>query len=267
MLWSNTDSSRKFVDLIKKSSSKWANWTPPNLIEVGDYGRINKKSGAFQREGNIYHEPSLKYITDQFPKQRCEPMDEFIASSSNVKQCVFGMGADIGVYDIAETSFKAQWQFDSSRGALLVMIKPRMTVLPNELLNACIGNELLERKTVVVEVFSCPAYAMYLSNKKITTVGLALKVDTSDVAAAQLDTLWRSNITSGMFQKAYRREERYTPLFDIREVRKADKRRDSTGQDNRKVDRWDDVEVPWGDLDEDGQEEVDESSDESGSDL
>lgn len=34
MWFARKEASRKYVDLIKEASSKWANWDPPNAIEV-----------------------------------------------------------------------------------------------------------------------------------------------------------------------------------------------------------------------------------------
>jgi len=54
-MFHSTESSRKYIDLIYTASSKWANWDPPKQIKVGDYGKINKKTGAFEKEDNIYN--------------------------------------------------------------------------------------------------------------------------------------------------------------------------------------------------------------------
>ncbi|KAF9221217.1 hypothetical protein BS17DRAFT_785511 [Gyrodon lividus] len=43
--------SRKFINLILTA----ANWDPPADIKVGDYGTINRATGSFEWEGNIYN--------------------------------------------------------------------------------------------------------------------------------------------------------------------------------------------------------------------
>ena len=59
----------------------------------------------------------------------------------------------------------SQWKFDKSRGALLVMDRPETTVIADQLLTALIGVENLLGRCLVTEVFSCPGYVLYLSNK------------------------------------------------------------------------------------------------------
>ena len=96
--------SRKFIDLIRDVSSKWANWDPPNQIkvsifrspsggtqlhyhsQVGDYGTINKETGQFEVDGNIYEDPSIVNLTAAHPPLQTCPENSFIASSSGVKR-------------------------------------------------------------------------------------------------------------------------------------------------------------------------------------
>ena len=37
---------------------------------MGDYGTINKKSGLFEKEGNIYHDELIPDITTKYPPQK-----------------------------------------------------------------------------------------------------------------------------------------------------------------------------------------------------
>ncbi|KAH8110086.1 hypothetical protein DFH11DRAFT_1623495 [Phellopilus nigrolimitatus] len=61
------NASRKFVDLIHDVSNKYANLDPPQLIQAGDYGKINNETGQFDREGNIYHNESLAELAGKTP--------------------------------------------------------------------------------------------------------------------------------------------------------------------------------------------------------
>lgn len=81
--WERKFASRKFVDLIWKSSSKWAVWDPASvnitvspappqrtdmltLRQIGDYGRVDKETGCFEREGNIFRRPELADIVNGY---------------------------------------------------------------------------------------------------------------------------------------------------------------------------------------------------------
>jgi hypothetical protein len=60
------DAERQFVDLIFRTSKKYASWDPEVPVAVGDYGRITqgktglafwrKKQGIFLKDGNIYED-------------------------------------------------------------------------------------------------------------------------------------------------------------------------------------------------------------------
>lgn len=64
-------------------------------------------------------------------------------------------------------SLKGEWQFQNGkRGALLVMVKPRATILPRDiLLNTLWAIKELDGKELVTEITTCPAYALYLSDQ------------------------------------------------------------------------------------------------------
>jgi len=68
---------------------------------------------------------------------------------------------------LAEASIQGQWAFGSTRGALLLMAHPRSSyILGDTLLKHLIKVKALKDMFLVTEVFSCPAYSLYLSNKR-----------------------------------------------------------------------------------------------------
>lgn len=70
------------------------------------------------------------------------------------------------VATLGKASIKGAWKFDKTRGALLVLTKPRITSLPsNSILKKLVKVPILLRIYLVTEVVKCPAYALYLSNK------------------------------------------------------------------------------------------------------
>ncbi|KAH9007496.1 hypothetical protein EDB84DRAFT_1553914, partial [Lactarius hengduanensis] len=83
---------RKFVDLINEATFKWANWDPPRVIQ---------KSGELKVEGNIFTHPEIWHIAQDYPVLRR-----------------LDIQADVG----------ARWQFNTKRGAILLMHKPRYSV-------------------------------------------------------------------------------------------------------------------------------------------
>ncbi|KAH8103697.1 hypothetical protein DFH11DRAFT_1734619 [Phellopilus nigrolimitatus] len=253
--WSEKEASRKFVDLIRRSSSWWANWNPSIQITAGDYGEIDFKSGQFMKEGNIYtsSDKSIADLAAQF-----EPASEAVL--------------DHDVAGFANAYLKGQWQFNHSRGAFLIMHMPRLTRVPDEFLAESLSRGLLKGRTLVTHVYSCPAYALYLSNKTNETVSIALAADVPSIVApgvspgAGIGTKWVDNGTAGLLQKGYNDEAVFVPLYSIRKIAKRKIRRESFDENAPVGDFWANVEAPWGFLDDDGEEEVIEYMDESDSD-
>lgn len=60
---------------------------------------------------------------------------------------------------------ESQWQFNSKRGAVLLMHKPRTTRVPDGFFAESIHIPILRNKCVVNQVWDCPGYFMYLSGK------------------------------------------------------------------------------------------------------
>ncbi|KAI5117379.1 hypothetical protein M0805_001922 [Coniferiporia weirii] len=264
------EASRKFIDLIMRVSSKWANWDPSDVIQAGDYGTIDEQSGAFERQGNIYRDNAFSELAAQYPAMLGAVIEEYTVNSSNARKR--NVTADFHVNGVAlgDASIKGQWQFDGTRGALLIMHKARMTIVPNEFLAKTVDldfvKEMLKEKPLklVSQVFSCPAYALYLSNKSHETVGIALRADVPTVVApgvsagAGVDTKWSAEGVSGLFHKGHDHEASFTPLYVVKEIKAPSlgRRRDSSDPNVPTSDHWADVDVPWGFLDEDGEEEA-----------
>ncbi|KAH8105755.1 hypothetical protein DFH11DRAFT_1277139 [Phellopilus nigrolimitatus] len=262
--WTKKEASRKFIDLIRRSSSWWANWNPSIQITAGDYGEIDIKSGQFVKEGNIYtsSDESIAGLAAQFQLVPEAALDKYIINSSSAKQCELGADINVNVADFAEASLKGQWKFNESRGALLIMHVPRITRVPDEFLAESLGRGLLKGKTLVTHVYSCPAYALYLSNKTSETVSIALVADVpSNVApsvspGAGIGTKWVGDGTAGLLQKGYNDEAVFVPLYSIKKITKRKIRRESFDENAPTGDFWANVEAPWGFLDDDGEEEV-----------
>ncbi|KAF7427960.1 hypothetical protein PC9H_007177 [Pleurotus ostreatus] len=220
--------SRKYVDLIYGVSSKWANWDPPKKLEPGDFGVIDSGSGQFEKEGNIYvdlaADETVCQIVSRYPPARLPSRDQYIISSSKVRQLELSADVHANVGDVVGGAFKGQWKFDKSRGALLVMDRPETTVIADQLLTALIGVEKLRGRYLITEVFSCPGYVLYLSNKSNETIGISLQADgvlpSAVSPGAQFDSAWICEGGTGLFQKAYREEACFTPLYQAKTIRK-----------------------------------------------
>lgn len=276
--------SRKFIDLIFQSSSKWANWDPPITIKVGHYGTIDRKTGVLRVDGNIYDETFQESLKQQglmidLSHPSCQPIkgaveEDMIMSSIGVKRGDVSLTPQISALDLASASFKAEFQFrEGRRGAVLVMHKPQQEYIPQgRVLSIIYEARQLKDKYIVSSTFTCPGYYLYLSNKSGEKVTLALTANAPVAAAigvsagggASVD--WWTDAQAAFLRKAFDKagQYRYTPLFDLRR-RQHWFERTFRGVEEHPTedDLWLDCPPPWDPLDEDGNEDtVCEESDE-----
>ncbi|KAJ6604910.1 hypothetical protein B0H10DRAFT_2077692 [Mycena sp. CBHHK59/15] len=264
--------SRKYIDLIHAVSSKWASWDPPHPIKVGDYGTIDKDTGRFERDGNIYEDPSTATLAADHPPESAAPDEKMVITSETEQKRDFSFGPQVNIPGIAEASIKGQWKFKTGKtGALLVMAEPRSSFIhASVLLQKLVDIPALKDKYIVTETVACHAYSMYLSSKSEGTVSLAL-LATSPIpvtplisAGGEIGGSWWSETGAGVFRHGCAPPETYsfTPLFVLKRVRKKGfipyRGTPSTQEAD---DLWEDAESPWKPLDEVGEEEPFEDTD------
>ncbi|KAI0308605.1 hypothetical protein OF83DRAFT_1160537 [Amylostereum chailletii] len=276
-MFTKSTSSRKYIDLIKEASSKWASWDPPNPIVAGDFGVVERATGEFVRGGNIYTHPVVAALAALHPPTASAALDTHIVSTFHARKRDLTLGVSVEIAGLADAAVKAEFGFDSKRGALLVMHKPRTTRVPPEFLRAVTASSAataaLQGKALVTEAFACPAFVLYLSNKAGETLRLVLR-DVMPIphvpglsAGPDIAAGWWTDGGTGVLQQAYGAEYDFYPLFQLKTVRKPavwDIRRNGEVLEDPDAFRWVDVETPWEDLDSDG-EEIEDRPYESGS--
>src|SRR5713101_5564323 len=71
--------------------------------------------------------------------------------------------------DLRDVIYKRQWKFRDDRGAFLVLHHVRKISIPTSFLDMALKAENplpeIRTKNVVTNIWSCPSFAMYLSNK------------------------------------------------------------------------------------------------------
>ncbi|KAG1748137.1 hypothetical protein EDB19DRAFT_1684483 [Suillus lakei] len=239
----DTAASRKFIDLIRQASSKWANCDPSVRIKVGDYGTIDDETGELDVEGNIYDEGFQTLLDNQdlninLSEPSCQPRkggrdDNFFISSSGVKRGDFSVKPEMSFLNLASVSVKAEFQFqEGKRGAVLVMHMPQQEYIPRgKVLNRIHKAVELHDKYLVTSTFTCPGYYIYLSNKSGERISLALTASPIGVTtdgeasvdwwtdARTEDPLdWWTDAQAAFLRKAFDKagQYRYTPLYALK---------------------------------------------------
>jgi len=264
--------SRKYIDLIRKADTKWANWDPslPHP-EVGDYGTVDRETGLFEKDGSVYDldDPLREHFPDmgKYPPEDAIPDDQLRIHTNNARQVDFSVGPQISIVGLADASLKEKWKFSSRRGALLIMVKPRHTFIPPGCLGQLARVEELADKRLVTNVVRCPAYALYLSSNDGDELALALtaNVPVPSVpglsAGGAIGGSWWSSASSGILKTGGHLGNTYdyTPLFVLKEIQKphwwaARARRGISPSPHNGDNLWANAQVPWDMLDENGNE-------------
>lgn len=257
------NAARKYIDLIRQSTAKWANWDPPIPIQVGAYGRLNTESGELDIEGNIY-DPEFQILLDKvdgklkladFPPQIGAVEGDFIVCTMGVRGNDLKVDGEINVAGLGQASIKGEWQFQrGKRGALLIMHNPRQEYVPRgRVLEALYKVPELRDMHIVNSIFKCPAYTIYLSDKSGEKISLALTPNANATEPQQ----WWSDTNASLLRKGQHKDYMFTPLYGLKRKLPLIRRlmRDSPVPDPEGDDFWVDVHAPWDPLDEDGEEE------------
>ncbi|KAG8884813.1 hypothetical protein FRB99_004500, partial [Tulasnella sp. 403] len=222
---SNGDTSRKFVDLIFKASNRFPNWEPPKPIRVGDWGSIDRSSGEFKRDGNIFDDKQLMAELPDLAKYTpsiSAPETKYIVGSENVVAVDLGMSPGLSVAGPGGASVKGTWKFQKgSRGALLVMSQPRLTHISIEVLRTLSKCERMLSKTIIISVYDCPAYVMYMSDKGGNELSVSMNGSLPVPQAPGLaagggaEAGWNSSYSGGVYRESFdgSGQNRFTPLF------------------------------------------------------
>ena len=64
-------------------------------MQVGDYGTINRQSGEFEKEGNVYDDALTAEIVMDQPPQTTTKDTIFEIASNNVKRVEFELGPTV----------------------------------------------------------------------------------------------------------------------------------------------------------------------------
>ncbi|KAG8961001.1 hypothetical protein FRC03_005886 [Tulasnella sp. 419] len=270
-----TKASRKFVDLIFTAATKHPNWDPVVPVQVGDYGKVDKETGIFTRYGNLYDQQNIAkwpWLAD-FPPVTAPVEDKMVVSSLNAKSYGVEFTPTANLAGLVDVGIGGSWKFgQSDRGALLIMCRPRQQYIPREIpFELLLRVDVLRGYSWVESVFTCPGYAMYLSTKGGDTISVSLKASAPIPAApavaigAEIAATWERTNVAGLYRDAWNANGDYvfTPLFHLKKWRRREiwngiLMRDSPPPPLEGLDNLEDEEVPWEDLDSEGEEYEDE---------
>ncbi|KAG8781985.1 hypothetical protein FRC12_021316 [Ceratobasidium sp. 428] len=264
------NNARKYVDLLHKATGgKHANWDPPKLVEVGDWGYVDQKTAAFVKEGNIFTDPecsdALGYLDK--PVLYSSPEDVVRFDANAVSTGGGNISADLGATGDVGIKVDVAWTFSpKNRGAAITASDVSTAYLETGIIFPRLAKiKKLKDKAVVVETLTCPAYALLLTDKGrggSASVTLETWVSGAGVSVGPgVGGRWKAESQTGVWRTAYgyRTDERtakdavFTPLFTLRTTNRRLWPRYRGGE--AITHQYEGYELPWKILDEDGEEE------------
>ncbi|KAG2357165.1 hypothetical protein BDR07DRAFT_1491014 [Suillus spraguei] len=255
------NAARKFVDLIRQSTAKWANWDPPIPIQYAARFSSVLRYGLIISQIGLPGQGRRETEASDFPAETGAVEDDFIVCTMGVRQNDLKVDGEIGIPGFGQASIKGEWQFQrGKRGALLIMHNPRQEYVPRgKILEALYKVPELKDMHIVNCIFKCPAYTIYLSDKSGEKISLALTPSGSPNEPQQ----WWSDTNASLLRKGQHKDYMFTPLYGLKRKLPLIRRlmRDSPIPDPEGDDFWADVHVPWEPLNEDGNEEYSSEDD------
>jgi len=164
---------------------------------------------------------------------------------------------------VASVEFAGKWKFNRQRGALLVLLNPRIEYIrtfPLAIVRDETFKSSLYNRVICTEVVSCPGFCLYLGNSQEHVFELSLKADVPIPIAAPLKAggglgmNWKFGNTQGIVKEGLDAQGNHVffPLFSLKTIKWGKTSTVSRAEDEDEM--LGKLEKPWKQLDEAGQE-------------
>jgi len=198
-------------------------------IKVGDYGTIDKATGAFRRRGNIYDDA---IIIEAIPN--LSEYKPIVGEAVDHHEIVVGTTEVAGIQANAQVTtpsgtqplLDSSWGFRKHRGAVFVMRDATVTsipiTIPDAIIEDLIRTHALKGMGIVTAVWKCSGYVRYLSSKGGDNFSVKLVADVAVPlvpisAGGGLSSHWECTRGAGSFKRADPRESPiYSGMFSLK---------------------------------------------------
>jgi hypothetical protein len=158
--------------------------------------------------------------------------------------------------DLSDIVYKCQWKFKDNRAAFMVMHRARKISIPGSFLKMALKDENpvpeIRTKNVVTGIWSCPSFAMYLSNKcrfSFIRNNVSVTLITPHIVASEhvrialrasntgygQETGWYAEGNVGVYQFGSLPNGAYLPLYQLQKIRKINLRPRRDGRDQNEI--------------------------------
>ncbi|KAJ7104967.1 hypothetical protein C8R44DRAFT_807349 [Mycena epipterygia] len=222
----SSNSSRKFVDLIYERHAIWSNINPEKEIKVGDYGQIDKRTGQWEPDGNVYTDEATAAWTVNYQPEigpdAPGSYQSYYAHKDKARNVSSRPGASFRGGATLKTTMN--FQFSKTRGAVIFLAEVQRNFIPAALLKALakLNAPELSEKSLVTEVISCRACFLGFSDGAESEFKLELRAQvplTVGAAGGSLTLASKPASNSGFHQLwdfTKDGSRAYVPVFSLK---------------------------------------------------
>jgi len=270
---------RKASDLLHNVSGKFLNIDPSLEVKVGYFGGIDRHSGEFNYNGNVYEDDEFKEVMKDVKNSPQEGKIQVIEAIRSETAVAWNFGVDPKVTLPGLLEGSAQLQLEvtpGKRAAFLIMQDVKTSFLPPEGLQKLARVEALTNKWLVTRTVLCSSYVLGITHKGeqsvSANVGAMVPVGGPFVAGGSVGAGLHMSNAYGFYLKGERQvggsaATGYVMLLHLQLLRPTwlykcfgiqGPYRDSLPADDPTLNEstaWKDAPLPWDILDEDEGEE------------
>ncbi|KAJ7275822.1 hypothetical protein C8J57DRAFT_1466501 [Mycena rebaudengoi] len=259
-----SSSACKFVHLIHDEYTMWPNLKPDKELKVGAYGHINRDTGEWESDGNVYDDEATAAIAVSYPRifgpavaRSCQKFQSWNDSIPH-----FSGGPDFNVPGIAALRATVNFSFSKKKSAAIFIAEFLRISMPDTLLKLLceINPEKLRAKSLVTEVLSCGTCFMKFGQSEEFEVTVDFGAEFPIVSFAPVgggvsfgSQKKKSSEFGGLFPFTPDRALVYFPLFTLKRPSEDGSKWKTRGTEEQVQHDWVMQMTPpeWGDLDDD----------------
>ncbi|CCL98066.1 uncharacterized protein FIBRA_00060 [Fibroporia radiculosa] len=206
-----------YVDMMFAASNYYASWDPLRPVRLGDYG-ILQEDGSFAESGNIFTDGIAEKYNISLEDCGTDKLRWVEAIHSKERRMTAHVMS--GNPPIMEVGLKKTFSITSHRGAILVMLEPKLSRLtyPGRLSKLIHSEHFNDEHVLVTEVYACESYARLLAPHQESSVEIALTASSAGGAVGGKGSMeWKTSASSCDFKSAHDSDDGkvHYPLFRL----------------------------------------------------
>lgn len=175
--------SREYVELIFQNSGLYPSFEPSRIVEVGDYGTIDKATGRFISEGNIFDNQASNGTRSLGGSLGIEVVDNtgpvfhrYASKGVTVREANPSVDLDMSALPGIGAGAKAGFDISFNKGGAAMLLFPHGSFqsMRHEGRLASANDKTLASKAIVTSVWTAPTFAFCMSRRRESSFSVSL---------------------------------------------------------------------------------------------